>query len=434
MQNTMNFLPDTISLPPGLLKPTASDSSGVPELDNSEIRKIANDVLNAAKYSFTAAAAHSEQQVRPDTLEATFQEAFNLMKTEKRTQIRQKATELVRAPQGVRETLFGRYAQLSSQEYLSMGIDRVAEANVLPKLEIDQKLIGIKTPKLTLPRGVAEMTDRGLLIPSDKLPSGVTDFEAAAEDAVNTAVQSEVYDTEKLTEIWGATYQDDAFGASDLDEFEEQAVTDKLGFYITKVKCVDETNPEFWGSDEIALAGVSIDETGDTKTIGEKYIGGGFDDGDQKTYSPNWQYHWFNMREGSYWPKAYNVSLILAEKDNGGLSNALNTVYVKIRDKVKEAISKAVAEGLSELLGPAIAKAIGNAVAWIVDKLIGWIINAFKDDIFPPKVLSCTVPSFGARWNYPNGTWGSPTSGLRQAHFYGHGGHYYVEYYWKIYA
>ncbi|NES76942.1 MULTISPECIES: hypothetical protein [unclassified Okeania] len=437
MQDFSNIDSTRLTLEPGFLKPTVSDTDQIADIENSELRKIANDVLDAAKYSFTTAAANVEQQARPETLEATFQEAIKGMNEEKRASVRSKATELTMAPQAIREIQFGRYGKLSSQEYLSMGIDRVEEANVLPKLEIDQKLLGLKTPVLTLPQSVAQMTDAGLLIPKDQLPARIsnqTDFEGAAQEVVKTSVDSEVYDAEKLQQVWGPVYSEDPFGVSDSDDFEEQAVTDKLGFYITRVKCLDETNPEFWGSDEIALAGVSVDETGDTKKVPEKFIGGGFDDGDQKTYSPHWKYHWFNMREGQYWPKAYKVSLILAEKDNGGLSSVLNTIYVKIRDYVKKAIAKAVAGALSSLVGPAIAKAIGQITAWLVDKLIGWIINLFKDDIFPVKVLSCTVPSFGARWYYPNGKWGSPTSGIRTAHFYGHGGHYIINYYWKLYA
>ncbi|MGB3512041.1 MAG: hypothetical protein WBA93_22940 [Microcoleaceae cyanobacterium] len=437
MQSFSNINSAKLSLEPGFLKPIASDTDQIEEIDNSELRKIANDVLDAAKYSFTTAAADIEQQARPETLEATFQEAINSMKEDKRASIRAKATELAMAPQEMRENLFGRYGKLSSQEYLSMGIDRVEEATVLPKLQIDQKLLGLKVPQVSFPQGIAQMTDQGLLIPKAQLPAAIANvrnFEDANQEAVEAAVKSEVYDAEKLQEIWGQSYSEEPFGASDSDDFEEQAVTDKLGFYITRVKCIDETNPEFWGHDEIALAGVSVDETGDTKKVPEKFIGGGFDDGDQKNYSPHWKYHWFSMREGQYWPKAYKVSLILAEKDHGGLSNFLNDVYTKIRHYVKQAISKAVAGAVSSLVGPAIAKAIGQITAWLVDKLIGWIIKLFKDDIFPVRVLSCNVPSFGARWYYPNGTLGSRTSGIRTAHFYGHKGHYIINYYWKLYA
>src|SRR5439155_5165346 len=221
-------------------------------------------------------------------------------------------------------------------------------------------------------------------------------------------------------------------------ELERQVITNKLGFYITRVKCVDETGQPLLlgevGGDEIALAGVSVDETGDALKIDEQHVGDGFDDGDEKVYNPHWKYHYFNLLEGTHWPKYYMITLILAEKDEGGLSNFLNSVWVKIKDRVDDAIKKVVT-GLTEFeVGPAIAMAIAKAAAWVVDTLVGWIIDAFKDDIFPPFLARTTISSFSGRWHYLNAQWASPTSPLRTAHFYGHHGHYYIEYYWRLYS
>ena len=44
-----------------------------------------------------------------------------------------------------------------------------------------------------------------------------------------------------------------------------------------------------------------------------------------------------------------------------------------------------------------------------------------------PEVLEVTIPAL-------RDAWGNPSSGNRYAHFYGHGGHYYVRYYWKFFA
>lgn len=409
-----------------LRRPIATDTSGAPEPENSEIRKIANDILQAVQYSFVSVAANPDQAVRAGTLEETFQQAFKRTDATRLERVKATAAQLVNTSPELRSTIFGRYGQLESKEFVSIGFDRANEG--LAPLAIDQKLLGIRTPQISVPQGVGRVTSEGLLIPAANLPQGFEDFESTIDLTAQRAAESQVYNAERLQEIWGPVYSTDPFAGAGRDEFEEQAVTDKLGFYITRIKCVDETNPEFWGSDEIAIAGVSVDEDGDSKKIAETYVGGGFDDGDQKNYSPNWQYHWFSMQEGKYWPKAYRVALVLAEKDYGGFSNFLNTIWEKTSEKVKEAISKAVAGGLSGYVGPAIAKAIGEAVAWIVDKLVDWIINLFKDDIFPVFTASCTVPSFSASWN------GSKTSDVRTAHFYGHGGHYIVNYYWKLYA
>jgi hypothetical protein len=415
-----------------VVKPIVTDTSGASEPDNSEIRKIANDVLQAVQYSFASVAANPAQTFRANTLEETFQQTFKRMDPAKAEGIKTKAAQLVNAGPELRTILFGRYGRIESREFTSIGFDRAQER--LAPLEIDRKLLGVKTPGVRVPQGAGVRTSEGLLIPTANLPQGVLEPQGAINTSAASTTAPEVYNAEKLEEIWGPVYSSDPFAGVGGDEFVEQAITDKLGFYITRIKCVDETNPEILGSDEIAIGGVSVDEDGDTKKIAETYVGGGFDDGDQRNYSPHWQFHWFSMKEGKYFPKRYEVGLLPAEKDLGGLSNLLTTIWEKVSVKVKELIAKAVKDILPAYWGPAINAAIGKAVAWLVDKLVGWIISWFKDDIFPIFTASCTIPSFNARWNYPNGTWGSTKSDLRTAHFYGHGGHYIVNYYWKLYA
>lgn len=427
-------MPTPILAPLTAIRPLATDSSGAEPPDNSELRKIGEDILGALKYSFSAVAARPDASVRSGSVEEVFQKSLRAMSTDDRQKVQKTAAELVNAPAVLRTAMFGRAGTRDAESHLggAGGFGRYNEG-VAP-LAIDRKLLGVRTPTISVAPSVLRASAEGLLIPSSALPSGFESFASDFEEAAESAEQSNVMSAEHLEEIWGPEYETDPYAEiSTEDEFEEFAVTDKMGFWITKVKCVDETNPEFWGHDEIALAGVSVDETGDTKKIPEKYIGGGFDDGDSKSYS-NWRYHWFSLREGTRWPKKYVVTMILAEKDHGGLSSFLNDVYAKVRDKVKEAIAKAVASALAGYVGQAIANAIGQVVAWIVDVFVKWIINLFKDDIFPAFVASVTTPSMSARWHYPNGTWGNPSSGIRTAHFYGFGGHYYVQYFWKFFA
>lgn len=434
MPNETIAFPGTV-VTPGLMRPTVSDSSGVPTIDNSELRKIAEDALDAAKYAFASVAANPDQEVRSDSLEADFKEAFGVMDAARRDSVREKAVQLAQLPETARVEMFGRYGQMDTQSFLAQGFDRAHEA--LPSLKIDTKLLGIRTPTFAVPAGVElRATPEGVLLPAEHLRAGFEEFEADWEEAAEKAIQSDVYNAEKLAEIWGPVFSGDPFAMemSEFEEFEEQAITDKLSFYITTVKCVDETNPEWWGHDEIAIAGVSVDETGDTKKIAERYVGGGFDDGDVKNYWPHWRYETFSLREGTKWPKGYSMTVILAEKDWGGLSRVLNKVWQRIKDWVKQKIEQLITAGLAEYIGPWLAKWLGKIVAWVVDKLVGWIIRAFADDIFPPSYATCTVPSYYARWHYPNGRWGSTTSSRRRAHFYGYGGHYYVEYYWKLHS
>jgi hypothetical protein len=437
-----NSMLEIAQLQPGLLniKPTVTEESSVEELDG-ELRKIVGDVVDAAKYSLTAVAAESNTRVRPDTLEEDFQVALKSINAELRTNAQTQAIELMKAPTAVRQAVFGRYGELPAQAVLNEGFTRLSDG--LPPLQIDKKLLGLSTAQVQIPVNRLEATDRGLLIPQASLPRGFADFESAVSSSDAMANESGVFDMDRFSQIWGEVYENDVFSMTDGagDDFEGQASTDKLGLYIRKVKCEDETNPEWWGDDEIALAGVSTDEDGDVKKIAENFIGGGFKDGKEKNYA-NWRYHWFSMREGNYWPKRYGVTFIMAEKDNGGLATFLNKLWAQVRDKVKEAIEKALEAGGGVIggifgspeIGAAIGKLIGKAVAWAVDKLVGWLINLFKDDIFRPFTTWVTVPSFTARWNYANGTWGNPWSPLRTVRFHGFGGRYRLDYQWRIYA
>lgn len=417
-----------------VVKPMAKDSSGASPPSNSEVRKIGEDILGALKYSFASVASNPATPVRPNSVERLFKQAIEKTPAARRAQYQRVAAELVNAPVPVRTAMFGRAGERASEDHLGAagGFERFDEG--LPPLAIDNKLLGVRTSTLSAPLSALRATPEGLLIPAAHLPAEFESFQQDFEAAESKAADSGVLADDRLAEIWGPTFVGDPFAESaPASDFEEMQTTDKMGFWITQVKCVDETNPEWLGSDEIALAGVSIDEDGDSLKIPEKYIGGGFDDGNSKSYS-NWRYHWFSLREGNIWPKTYAVSLILAEKDNGGLSTALNAVWEKVGPYVKKKIADAVAAGVTPELGPIIGKIIGEAVAWVVDKFVEWIIATLKDDIFPPFTAKVATPSMSARWNYPNGTWGNPSSGIRKADFYGHGGHYYVQYYWKFFV
>lgn len=433
---------EQLQLRPGLLniKPVITEDASVEELDG-ELLKIAEDVFNAAKYTVTAVAAEEEAQVQPDTLADDFKEALKSVNAEIRSQARTQAAELVKTSTTVRQTVFGRYGQLPAQAVLNSGFERIDQG--LSPLTINSKLLGLPEARISVPLSRVTATDSGLLIPQANLRIPAADFESAMHDSQAAAIESGVLDSTRFSQVWGEVYDGDPYSPIDSfdDDFEGQATTDKLGLYVRKIKCEDETNPEWFGNDEIALAGVSTDEDGDTKKINEQFIGGGFKDGKEKNYS-SWRYHMFGMREGRYWPKKYGVTFILAEKDNGGLSSFLNKLWQRIRDKIKTAIAKAIeaAGGAvgsifgSAEIGAAIGKAIGKLVAWVVDKLVGWLINLLKDDIFKPYTAWVTVPSFGARWHYPNGQWGNPWSSIRTVRFSGFGGRYRLDYQWHIYA
>lgn len=373
-----------------------SIEEGAKRPDNPEVFRIAEDTLNALKYSIASAASQPDAAFARGSVESELQDAMRGLNPDKAVTIQNSAKALVNADMAVREVIFGRYGTLSLDEVHTLGFSSLNGA--LPDLNVDIQSLGISDSEL----GSGNVLDAN---------------------------------PDHLADIWGVKYTEDVFAAQ--AKVGSSNVTDKLGFYINRIKCLDETNPEWPGKDDIALGAVTVDENGDTKKISEQFIGH-FNDGSTKHYNPDWRYTWFNLREqheftGSIWPKKYGVTLALAEKDNGGFASFLNNLWERVRDKVKAEIAKAVGQALTPYLGSAISAAIGQATAWVIDRLVGWLINLFKDDIFRPVTLSCTVPSYNARWTL-DGKWGSTSSGLRYAYFSSHGGRYYVEYYWQLFA
>lgn len=442
-----------LELQPGLLniKPVPVENDAVDEPENSEIRKITEDVVNAVKYSLTAVAANPDSarnDARNDSIEYEFAAAVKKLGEIRPNMVeaaRSEATALVQANESVRRAVFGRHGAIPAKAFVGNGFERSLEDQ--DSIEVNAKLLGVTSNSIIVPTDVLRPTDSGLLIPSDVIIGrggnmvAPNDFQSVVSDADASAAKSEVFDKERMESVWGVTTDFDPYAEQAPDsDFMPQAAASRLGVYVRRVKCEDETNPEWWGNDEIALGGISTDENGDTKKIGETDVGSGFKDGKSKSYS-NWQFHWFGLNEERFWPKKYGVTFVLAEKDNGGLSDFLNKLWVRVRDQVKDAIEKALeAAGAavggylgSAEIGRIIGRILGKVVAWAIAQLIGWLIKLFRDDIFKPATAWLTVPSAHARWYYPNGAWGNPWSGILRFRFSGFGGRYLLDYQWRLY-
>ncbi|WP_027707031.1 hypothetical protein [Zooshikella ganghwensis] len=376
-------------------------------LANSEIKKIVERVINSAKIAAEKVAVEESFHPLERSFEDVFKSRFDEYSKEKKETIRRNLKPIYTADKAIRTRLYGDLGAIDVKAMESVE----HEVTKLPKLKIDPRLLGIWTPS-----PVSDISQPEIERMRSTQPQILNSHNILTSDAL----------------LGGGRVFTDLQAEFDHDDFEPQAVTDKLALYVRRVKCVDETNPEWWGSDEVSVAGTSVDETGDTKKINEHFVGGGFDDGDSRWYNPHWRFHWFSMREGDSWPKSYYITMILAEKDNGGLAAFLQKLWEKVESQVKDAVAAYVGGLIGSSFGP-LGTLIGAAVGYAVAKIVDWFIDAWNDDIFPPKTVSCTVPSFGARWTI-NGVWGSTTSGIHRSHFYGHGGHYYIEYYWKLYA
>jgi hypothetical protein len=201
----------------------------------------------------------------------------------------------------------------------------------------------------------------------------------------------------------------------------------KLQLRLHKVKCEDETGSglaELF-SDEIDLAGIGTDETGDTHTIAKFRVGSDFDDGEQVTFTPPRIFTTFDLTEGTAFPKSYFVTLVLSEADpGGGLSTFINRMIKTVRDRVIKALA-----GLAGTSGGPIGAIIGAAVGFVVGKVFDLIGRIWSDDVFPPQIVRVNITSLNAQ--FPGGKADSPE---RIVTFKGHGGEYRVTYDWRMVA
>jgi hypothetical protein len=210
-----------------------------------------------------------------------------------------------------------------------------------------------------------------------------------------------------------------------------QQTTNKLELRIHKVKCVDETNGFLnseAGDDEIDLGGTTVDENGDTHKISPFRVGSDFDDGEQKVFSPLRRFTFFNLTEGTAFPKSYFVTLVLAEIDMGGLPEFLDKLLNWVKERVISALSTALGTAIGASGGP-VGAIIGAAVGFVVGRVFELFKSVWEDDIFTPFTASVNIPSLAARW--PGGATDSPQGTVT---FNGHGGSYQLVYDWRMFA
>jgi hypothetical protein len=206
--------------------------------------------------------------------------------------------------------------------------------------------------------------------------------------------------------------------------------TTKAELRIHRVRCLDETGGFFaekLGADEIDLGGTEVDESGDTRKISAFRVGS-FDDGEQRVFSPPRRLTFFNLTEGTAFPKSYFVSMVLAEIDMGGLPDFLNQLLNKVKDRVITALTAAIGTAIGAS-GGLVGMVIGLAVGWAVGKVWEFFHSVWNDDVFEPVTVRLTMPSLTARW-----TGGRTDSPERTVTFSGHDGKYELTYDWRLFA
>jgi hypothetical protein len=443
------FQPAILGIRPLVTHP---DAVGI---TNPELRKVAEDVVNALRLSLTGVVAKGDAALSATA--GSTEDALGLvirqLAPELRSGAQTRAKAMLASDRAAQEVVFGRFAEAAADASRDAGFRQLLDA--AKPVAIDLGKLGISVPRVSLPMSALTAKAGSLTLTQNSglqaaLRSRGTDLGAAMESArgdFQSALQGSRPETliegERFAELWGGPVRGpDPFntGAPNEDFQPQDATTDKLRLWVRSLRCNDETNPEAFGDDEMAAAGVSIDEDGDTKQIGERFAGSGYHDGVQRAL--NWDFTMFSLREKNYWPKKFGVTLIIAEKDNGGLSAFMQRLWNETRNAVHNALAKAAQAagvaigtfiGLPEF-GPLIGQALAAAAQWIIDNVVNWLINLFKDDLFKPFTSWVNIPSMNARWNFPNGSWGNTFSPLMSVTYTGHGGQYRLNYQWQLYA
>jgi len=198
----------------------------------------------------------------------------------------------------------------------------------------------------------------------------------------------------------------------------------KLELRIQRVTCVNDTGE--LGADEIDAAGVTVDESGDTKKVPAFRVRS-FHTGDVQTYAPPRQFTFFSLTEGTVqFPRSYYVTLALAEVDWGDFDEFLNDLLAKVKTEVVAAIASAVG-GVLGSPGGLIGIAIGVAVGWAVTQIFDYLKKSWGDDMFQPVTVGAVIPSLTSRWT------GKPDSPEHTVEYTGHGGTYKLVYDWRMY-
>jgi len=206
----------------------------------------------------------------------------------------------------------------------------------------------------------------------------------------------------------------------------------KLELRLHKLVCVDETNapgPIHMepGSDEMALSGITVDASGRTGKIPEFRVGA-FDDNEKKVFSPPRRLATFDLPAAKGFPETFAATLVLAEKDHGGLSKLVDGLEGRVKGEIKERLGTLVGAAVGSVGGPA-GMAIGAIAGTAVDEAFGKLAKLVGDDVFPPRTAEVTLQSPEHR--FKGGALDSPEFLLE---YKAHGGTYRLVCDWRLIA
>lgn len=354
----------------------------------TELYKIAQDANLGLRYSFAVVAADPKNGVYPEgSVEQSLQRGLLTLPADRLDPAVKAAQELIANPD-LRGREFGRYARLSPDEYRKVGFSKAFESVVFD----ERTLASTMQERASVLEGISR------------------EMESAA---VSHAKQLGV-------------------PLIQLPKIKE------LDFRLEKVTCIDETNPEIGGDDEILMGGLEIGTANDdvyTHKVNQFLVGGEeyFYDGRSYTYaSPGKQFADHDLTVGGVWPRTYMSVVMMAEQDGSGFSDALTDAWNSVKAEVQKAVAKALSTVLTPFIGAALAEVVGQVVAFLIVVFIDWILEFFQDDLFEARTAQVTLPSkYAFHYDNANGwtNWRLPTTTM---YYSGHGGDYKAKVHWDM--
>ena len=205
----------------------------------------------------------------------------------------------------------------------------------------------------------------------------------------------------------------------------------QISFQLVRVKCGDETGGGFaegLGNDEIRVAGVGMDATGATVMLSPFEIYAHFDDHEVKEFSPPQTLFTLAVPERGEFPKTCGVYLLLAEIDWGGFLEVTQSAHAMITEEIERRKQEMMGgSGNAAAIGPILAAIWAAVGPTVTDYVLRQIASGVSDDVFLPQKASVEVSSSDFFWG--DGTKLSPEATVE---FRGHGGVYYLTYFWEI--
>ena len=206
-----------------------------------------------------------------------------------------------------------------------------------------------------------------------------------------------------------------------------------LTLRCVSLHCIDETNPEYLGSDEMRMAGCLFD----ISSAGEKSykfgkidLEDGWDDNEWNNWTSPPHLISVPINTDNVWPKGYLATCILIESDGGDYSEELNKLVDKLTPIVKEKLEQAL-ESAGEAylggIGAVIGHVLGQMVGYIIEKIFSWFKGWWNDDPFPPVTVSLQIPGSDAL--FPGGLYDSPDV---YGNVGGYGGQYEFYLDWRV--